>query len=429
MSNKKFFIPIAVVLIILLWFFLKNRNSGEKYFSGVIEAKDFEIGFEMPGRIKAIKVEEGQEVKTGQLLCQLDDESLKSKLKQAEARLEMTSAQLDNLISGARPEEIKQAKERLASARAELEMLENGPTVYEVDTARAEMLAAKHSYQMMEEGYRQEDIQSARAKMMSASSNLKTAKREFERFRNLYKEGAVSAQQYEYKKNAYENARANYKAAKENYLKLKSGFRPEEKEISKNKYVASRKRYENLATGTRSELIRKAKSNVKYWENQVKILEKGPRKDEVRAAQKRVKEARAAVESAKIELKKSRLYAPIDGIVVTRNFEEGEVVAAGASVITLSNLEQPWVYIFMPEPDVGKLKIGQKAHVMVDSFQGEKFEGKVVRIYEKAEFTPREIQTRKERVNLVFRVKVAVENPGLKLKPGMPADVELVEDE
>ena len=109
-----------------------------------------------------------------------------------------------------------------------------------------------------------------------------------------------------------------------------------------------------------------------------------------------------------------------------KNFEIREAVSTGTPVITVSDLEHPWVYVFVPETEIGKVKIGQKAYITADSFPGRKFEGEIARIYDSAEFTPKNIQTKEERVYLVFRVKVRIFNTELALKPGMPVDVEIV---
>jgi len=116
------------------------------------------------------------------------------------------------------------------------------------------------------------------------------------------------------------------------------------------------------------------------------------------------------------------LYAPVDGIVLEKNLEVGEMAFPGTPVVTIANLEKPWINIYVRETKLGLLKHGQKAEVFVDSFPDTPFSARVASISNKAEFTPKTIQTKEERVKLVYAVKLIVDNPGMKLKPGMPAD-------
>lgn len=151
----------------------------------------------------------------------------------------------------------------------------------------------------------------------------------------------------------------------------------------------------------------------------------GPRKESILAAQARVRQAEAALSLAGERLKDATLYSPVSGIALRRNMEPGESAGAGAPVVTIGDLANPWVRVYVKEDRLNTVKIGQKAFVSVDSYPGRVFEGTVSYISSEAEFTPKNIQTKEERVKLVFAVKVAVKNDGLELKPGMPADVRL----
>lgn len=151
----------------------------------------------------------------------------------------------------------------------------------------------------------------------------------------------------------------------------------------------------------------------------------GPRKESILAAQARVRQAEAALSLAGERLKDATLYSPVSGIILRRNMEPGESAGAGAPVVTVGDLKNPWVRVYVKENRLNTVKIGQRAFVSVDSYPGRVFEGTVSYIASEAEFTPKNIQTKEERVKLVFAVKVAVKNDGLELKPGMPADVRL----
>lgn len=136
--------------------------------------------------------------------------------------------------------------------------------------------------------------------------------------------------------------------------------------------------------------------------------------------------ARAALENVNAAIKYAVIYSPINGILLDRNIEPGEMAFPGSAILTVADLTRTWMYIYVNEVDLGRIKVGQKVIVTVDSFPDKKFEGKVVSISNKAEFTPKTIQTKDERVKLVFAVKVAIDNPDMNLKPGMPADAEII---
>ncbi len=134
----------------------------------------------------------------------------------------------------------------------------------------------------------------------------------------------------------------------------------------------------------------------------------------------------ASLRTAEVKLKDSVMYAPLSGVVLRKNIEEGEAVGAGTMVFTIGDLEHPWVKVYVKEDELGAVKLGQKADVVVDSFSDKRYEGIVTYISSDAEFTPKNVQTKEERVKLVFGVKVSVKNQNNELKPGMPADVKVL---
>jgi HlyD family secretion protein len=151
----------------------------------------------------------------------------------------------------------------------------------------------------------------------------------------------------------------------------------------------------------------------------------GPRKESIAAAHARVQQLEAALSIAQERLNDTTLVSPVEGIVLRKNMEPGETAGAGSPVFTIGDLKNPWVRVYVKEDRLNSVKIGQKAAVMVDAYPGKVFEGTISYIASEAEFTPKNIQTKEERVKLVFAVKVAVKNDGMELKPGMPADVRL----
>ncbi len=127
-----------------------------------------------------------------------------------------------------------------------------------------------------------------------------------------------------------------------------------------------------------------------------------------------------------LQLDKLTLRSPLDGLVARRSLRVGEVASPGTTVMAVARQDPVELTLFVPEARIGQVKVGQKVEVRVDSFPGEVFPGEVTFISTRAEFTPRNVQTQKDRLNLVFAVKVRIANPDLRLKPGMPADATIV---
>ena len=119
------------------------------------------------------------------------------------------------------------------------------------------------------------------------------------------------------------------------------------------------------------------------------------------------------------------IYSPVSGVILRKNNEVGETIAAGVPVYTIGDLDNPWVKVYVKEDKLGLVKLGQSAEVKTDTFPDKKYEGKITYISSEAEFTPKNVQTQEERVKLVFGVKVSVKNINDELKPGMPADVKI----
>ncbi len=171
--------------------------------------------------------------------------------------------------------------------------------------------------------------------------------------------------------------------------------------------------------------LRVAQARLTEAEEKLKLVRAGAREETIRQAQARVEQARAALALADTLLENTRLVSALDGVVLSHQIEAGEFVAPGTPVVTVADTRHPWVRAYVAEADLGRVKRGQKVEVRTDSYPGKVYEGTVTFIASEAEFTPKTVQTTKERVTLVFRIKVEVENPDDELKPGMPADVRI----
>ena len=239
------------------------------------------------------------------------------------------------------------------------------------------------------------------AQRSSAVANLSNAEKNLERKRQLYKKGVISDDEQSAQ---LASAMANLSNAEKNLERMRQLFK---------KGVISDRELENTETA-----YTVAQSNVNFVSATIdRALENAETIHTV--SQSNVNLVSATIENAVI-------YSPIEGVVLQKNLEIGEMAFPGAAIITLADLRKPWIKIYVDEKKLVLIKLGQKAYVKVDSFPDKKFSGVVVLISNKAEFTPRTIQTKDERVKLMYAVKISVENSEMELKPGMPADAAIL---
>jgi HlyD family secretion protein len=243
----------------------------------------------------------------------------------------------------------------------------------QVERAAAAKAAADARYRMMLQGARAQEIDQALAAAESAESELRLRRREYDRAASLFKEGVVSQGDLDRAETALANATAARDRAGAQLALLREGFRTEE--------------------------IEQARAVLRQAEKELELAE--------------------------LNLSRCSLFAPMAGRVLSKSREVGEMVQPGTTIVTVGDLSRPWVNVYIGERDLGKVRLGMEAQVTVDSFPDRPFPGKVTFISERAEFTPKNIQTPDERVKLVYRVKVEVESPDGVLKPGMPADTVL----
>jgi HlyD family secretion protein len=388
--KKKKLIPLVVILIaggaLLYYYFLQNqREEGTGIpVSGNIEVTTVDASFKIPGKIERLAVEEGDQVKEGQLIASLEHRDLLSQKARAEAAWES-------------------AKSRIPTLQKNIE-LQDQATFQEISQAEAAVEAALARLQQFIAGSRPQEIQAAKANLEQAQADLVKRKSDMERAEKLYKNNFISAQEWDSAKNAHEVAAANQKKAEENYALVFEGPRKEE-------IAAARAQWEQAQAALRLAKARRI---------QVEVLRK-----ELITAQAQVKEAASAIEVIDTQIGYSKLNAPLSGVVLVKNTEPGEFVVPGGAVVTLGDVEKPWLKAFITEGDLGKVKLGQKVSVTTDSYPGKVYPGKITFISSEAEFTPKNVQTAKERVKLVYRIKVALENPHREFKPGMPADARI----
>lgn len=348
-------------------------KKDDSVFSGTIETREIRVGSKVGGRVEAVLAQEGQEVTAGQPLVRFEVAELQTQQEQAQARIEQQQARLNRLLSGARPEEKAQARAATETARANLEAVKNWP--------------------------RPEEIEQARASLAAAEADLKNAEAAFERTRQLRSTGDISQQEFDAARFRLDNLRARRDAEK--------------------------KKLELLLNGSRKEDIRAAEERLRQAQEAQALVQAGPRSEEIADARAQLAEAQARLEQIKIQLAEGEVKAPAAATVEVLSVRPGDLLTPNQSIARLLEKDQIFVRVYIPEPQLGLVKVGQKAKIKVDSFNDKTFDGVIEQINTQGEFTPRNIQSRDERNHQVFGIKIRIDNREGKLRAGMAADVTL----
>jgi len=351
-----------------------SAHAGTIRLSGNIEVTDAEVSFKIPGRVVARLVDEGDLVKTGQLVARLDSAELAQEVALRKADAQNAQAALEELVAGYRKEDIAQAEAAAQQAQSRLE----------------EMLA----------GSRPQEIAASQATVERAKAETQRAKADAARYEALVKKDEVSQQQFDAVRTTYETSLARQKEAEEQFKLVKEGPRKEQIEQARAAMVQAKEHF--------------------------RLLRNGSRKEDIEQARARLELTKAALAEAETRLSYATVNSPLSGVVLSKNVEPGEYVSAGTPIVTVADLDNIWVRAYINETDLGRVKVGQRARVTTDSYPHKVYDGRVAFVASQAEFTPKMVQTEKERVKLVYRVKVDITNQNLELKPGMPADVEIL---
>ncbi len=433
--------------------------------SGIIEAEEVTIAPEVGGTVAEIFVSEGDTVKAGDPLFRLEDDLLESRYRQAQAAVEAAQAAVEaartnrDLAQAA----LEAARAGAEAAQAQLDLVlqqaradeepqrvaawqEDPPAEFDlplwyftrqekIQSAEQEVQEAREALQAEEENYRSILEAERAADVRAAEQRLGEAQAAFRVAQDL-REREISQKNKEnisdYVQTLYASAKAELDAAQLRYEQLLSTQAAQDilearahLSVAQERYELALDRLEALQTGPEAPEVRAARALVSQAQAGVSQAQAGIRQAEaaLTQAEKGLAQAQAAQESVQIQRDKLTVRAPVDGTVTARSIAVGEVVQPGMEALALARLERLTVTVYLPENRYGEVTLGQEAVLKVDSFPEETFPARVTAIADQAEYTPRNVQTREERVNTVYAVKLALENPDGHLKPGMPADV------
>jgi len=353
--------------------------------TGTVEAdRKVTLAVQIPGKLTAVTADEGDRVSAGQVILRLDDRDARAQLAQAQAAVQaaeaasgMAQARLELVLAGARPQERRQAEAN-------------------VNQSQAAVSAAEAALEALRKGARPQERALAQQAVRQAEASLENAKADLGRAEELFRSGAVSAQQLDLARTQYKVAQAQHQTAKEQLDLVRAGPRAEEIQAAEDR-------------------LKQARAALEIARQQNSVVREGAREEDIRAAREQaaqmragVAQARAALQAAQVMLDKTVVRSPLNGAVSERNVDPGQSVLPGMALLEVVDNHQVYVKARVTESEVRAVHAGDKVQVRVDAYPGETFPGQVVDILPAAQ-----VETR------TFHVRVRIPNPQGRLKSGM----------
>ena len=383
-------VVIVIVLLILgggIFFFVKKDREKKDVVvnyietSGTLEVIETDCSFKIAGKIVELPILEGDSITKGQFIGRLSSQSIDQEIIVQKSSIDTIKAQFPKIDIQINQTDISVKKE--------------------IENAKIKLDEAYARYESIKSGSRDEEITKAEHLVKQTEHVLLNAKKNYERAENLYEKGAISQQDRDNTKTSYLSAFEENKQAKANLSLLIAGAKSEDIEASFQVYNQAVANYE--LTLAKNFELKKLEEDKKILNSQLKNAEDGLKL---------------------LEVKKSdhKLYSPVTGTVLRKVAEKGENVTAGGTVLTVGNLDEIYLRGYVAETDLAKVKLGQRCELKTDTYPDKIYNGKITYISDKAEFTPKNLTTKDDRVKLVYRIKISADNSSRDLKPGMIAD-------
>jgi HlyD family secretion protein len=366
------------------WYWYSTHMTGDPNriaVSGNLELTLVDVSFKIAGRMTDRFVDEGDWVKKDQVIAKLDPIQLQHQAVRDRAIISSAQSSYDQLVTS------------VAYQRATLEA--------DIASKRAEQAAVQARLDALVNGSRPQDIMQAEAAVNDAKAQLEFARLDWDRAQTLFKNEDISKQQFDQARTKFESAQQVVKQAEEHYSLVKEGPRQED------------------IAAARAEVAKAVAAVATAEANRLELQRK---EQELVARRAEIDRARAQAGVSDSQVDDTTVKTPIDGLVLVKSAEAGEVLAAGTSIVTIGDLDHPWLRGYINETDLGRVKVGQKVKLTTDSYPGKVYQGRISFISSDAEFTPKQIQTKEERVKLVYRIKIDVDNTSHELKNNMPVD-------
>lgn len=388
------FAVLAIVVVLALLF--RPHASAGIQASGTIEATQSDVAAKVQGRLLRLLVQDGAAVRKGQVVAVLEQTTPALSVDQARANVDAASAQATNAQAAFELQrdtysmQVAQAGEGVSIARANLGQaaqtleIETSAAVLRVDQAQAQLYAARSAYSR--------------------------AATELARTRSLVRSGDEPQRMLDDATAQYQTASAQLRAARDEVAMAQT-----------NRRNVQIRRFGVQASGSAQ---RQTAAALDQATAQSQLIRQ--RQAQLLAAMAQLAQARAGLALAQEQVRETRLTAPFDGYIVSHNFEVGDLISPGSAVMTIADLRHPYLYVYVNETDLPRVKTGMRADVTIDGMNARSYTGTVTEIANSAEFTPENVQTREQRIEyLVFRIKIQFADTTGTLKPGLPADAVL----
>jgi HlyD family secretion protein len=388
---KKWLIVILLVVVAAGAGVLYSRRGASRdaqnrvVISGNIELTEVNIAFKTAGRLIERNVDEGDKVKKGQVIARLDRDQLA-------AQREREAAGEESAVS------------QMAQAQTSLDWQRN-TLAADLEQKRADLASMEARLAELKNGARPQEKLDAKAAVEAAAAEVERAQRDWDRAQILYKNDDISTAQYDQFRTHLDSAKAVLNQSKEREALVLAGPRVEQ-------------------INAQSALVERARGALKMAE--ANALEMKRREQELNTRRAEISRTKASLALVDSQLSDTIAISPVDGVVLVKSADVGEVLAPGTTVVTVGDIDHPWLRGYINETLLGRVKIGSQARITTDSYPSKVYPGRVTFIASEAEFTPKQIQTQQERVKLVYRIKIEADNPQHELKSNMPADAEIV---
>ncbi|HPT26099.1 MAG TPA: efflux RND transporter periplasmic adaptor subunit [Bryobacteraceae bacterium] len=382
--RKKLILIAILAAIGGYWGYTRWRDGAEAdtiRLSGNIELTEVDIAFKTAGKLVELNVDEGDAVSKGQTLARLDKAEFERTLDRENAGVDVSRSALAQLHTSI---EFQQAA-----------------IDGDIALRAADLRQAESRLKELQTGSRPQEIEQARAVVAEAQTQHAQASADWTRAQRLIANDDITRQQFDQFRTRYDASAATLKRASETLKLVQEGPRVEQIDQAR------------AAVDKANAALRLSEANK---------IDLKRRRQEVAMRQADVQRASAQAGVLQSQINDREIASPVDGVVLSKSAETGEVLAGGAALLTVGDIDRPWVRGYIGERDLGRVRIGMPAEVTTDSYPGKVYRGKITFINSEAEFTPKQIQTTEERVKLVYRVKIEVENPNRELKSNMPVD-------
>lgn len=430
MNHKRPPIPAIIIVLLLVAlsiYFIVTQTAGADETaltaSGAIEATQVNVAPEIAGKVTEVLVDEGQAISEDDPLLRLDPSLLTAQRDVASAAVDsataaLASAQLkyDQTLEAALAAQAAQrSKDWQASAPSEFDQpnwyIEQEQQITaaqtELDAAQAAIDDANVNLEKVITDLKNSDYLQAEQDLADARAAFVIAEQVKDQASNASDSGGLNEAAQDY----YDDALTELEDAEEAYNDLMNSDEAEDVEYARGQVLVAQQRYDAAYA-------------------RLLTLQTGADSPAVIAAAKALEQSKSALAQAEASLAlidaqvaKLTINAPMSGVVLTRNVEPGEFVQPGATTLTIGNINELTITVYIPEDRYGEISLGQSATLTVDSFPDVTFDATVIQIADKAEFTPRNVQTVEGRSSTVFAIKLSVQDPDGMLKIGMPADV------